>query len=57
MEQLIREILIEVPGASIRWLWFRGKRKFSELLTDKSAYNVILSFVVIGIIVLAILYL
>ena len=51
MEQLFREILMEAPGALIRWIWYRGKKSYSDLLTDDSVYNVLLSFVVIGVII------
>ena len=53
--QLIRELIMEFPGAFTRWIYFRRKKPFKEILTDNHAYyNVILSFVVIGVVIFSI---
>ena len=53
--QFIREVLMEVPGAFIRWLFLRKNKSFGDVLKDRSAYNVILSFAIIGLIVLSLI--
>jgi hypothetical protein len=50
--QILIEFLMVIPGAFIRWLWFKGKYSFKELVTDRSAYNYIFSFLIIGIIII-----
>jgi phage anti-repressor protein len=54
--QFIREILMEVPGASIRWIFLRGEKTFKEILSEKSIYNYLLSFLFIGLIILLLLW-
>jgi len=47
--QFIFDLVLQYVGQSIRWLFFLGKTKFSDL--EDSAYNYILSilfFVLIG---------
>jgi hypothetical protein len=55
--QFITEILLKIPGAFLRWLYFGRKEKFSVFL-DKSdgAYNYIVSFGLIIVVVLLILF-
>lgn len=50
--QIIFEFVIVVPGAFVRWLWFKGKRPFKELLIDRNASNYIISFIILGVIVM-----
>lgn len=46
--QLIREFILEFPGAYVRWLYFGKKKKFLTFLSEnQSPYNYIISFVVI----------
>ena len=51
MEQLVREILMQAPGAFIRWIFLRKTKTFGEIITDDSAYNTIISFCLIGIVI------
>ena len=51
MEQLVREILMCAPGAFIRWIFLRKTKSFGEILNDNSAYNTIISFCFIGIVI------
>lgn len=52
MEGFIREILMVMPGAFIRWLYLYRKKTFNEILEEDTIYNTILSFVFIGFVVL-----
>lgn len=36
-------MLLEIPGAAIRWLWFGGRRKFLDLVDDDSLLNILIS--------------
>ena len=54
----IRELLFEIPGASIRWMYFRGKRSFKDILDDdETIYNFQLSILFVIILVLIIVLL
>lgn len=53
--QIIREFILELPGAYIRWCYFGKNEKFFKFVEeDKSAYNFIISFVLILVIVVII---
>ncbi|MGV3459223.1 MAG: hypothetical protein ACO1N9_02085 [Flavobacterium sp.] len=41
-------ILLEFPGAAVRWLWFRGRKKFWDLVGDDTHLNILLSLGIIG---------
>lgn len=56
LAQLLREVLMVVPGAFVRWNWLGRKRKFFEFVNeDKSIYNYVLSILIIIVVVFAIL--
>ncbi len=52
--EFIKEILMEIPGAFFRWLYFGRKESFSEFLKNSSIYNYLFSFLFIIVIVLII---
>lgn len=55
--QLIIEFLLVLPGAFIRWIWFGRKKKFFEFTNeDKSIYNYILSFFIILVIIMMVIF-
>jgi len=54
--QFIREILMTIPGASIRWMFLNRKKTFSEIVSEDSIYNYILSFVFIVLIIFLIVF-
>ncbi len=55
MEILAGEILMKLPGAFIRWVFFRKRRSFNEVLKD-DAYNYIVSMLFIAIIIVTIIF-
>lgn len=56
--QLIIEITMVFPGAFVRWVYFKGKKPFKEILDDNNAhFNVLISFIIIGILILSIVLL
>lgn len=55
--QIIREFLMQVPGAFVRWLFLRKKRSFKSILEEDSSINAILSISMIILTVIAIKYL
>ncbi|MQP51311.1 hypothetical protein [Flavobacterium sp. LMO9] len=50
------EIMLEIPGALFRWLYFGRKESFSNFLKRNSMYNYIFSFLFIITIILSINY-
>lgn len=45
--EFLKEILLEVPGGFLRWLYFGRKESFSLFLRRNSIYNFIISFLLI----------
>jgi hypothetical protein len=37
--ELLINILLTYPGAGIRWLYYRGRKKYSKLLEDSWTFN------------------
>ena len=55
--EFLKEILLEVPGGFLRWLYFGRKESFSLFLRRNSIYNFIISFLLITITGFTIAYL
>ncbi|RYJ44560.1 MULTISPECIES: hypothetical protein [Flavobacterium] len=48
-----QEVLFTYPGAFVRWIWFKRKSKFMEVVNQDTIYNFLISFfIVIGIVLL-----
>lgn len=45
--EFLKEILLEVPGGFLRWLYYGRKESFSLFLRKNSIYNFIISFLLI----------
>ena len=45
--EFLKEILVEVPGGFLRWLYYGRKESFSLFLRRNSIYNFIISFLLI----------
>lgn len=54
--EFLKEILLEVPGGFLRWLYFGRKESFLLFLRRNSSYNFIISFLFITISGFAIAY-
>ena len=52
--QFIRETLIVIPGASIRWILLNRRKSFSEILDEESPYNYVLSIAFLLVLVMII---
>ena len=52
--QFITEILLEYPGAFVRWLVLGKKEKFSTFTKKNKRYNYLVSVFVIILIIIAI---
>ena len=49
----LQEVLFTYPGAFVRWLCFKRKIKFMEVVNQDTIYNYLISFfIVIGIVLL-----
>jgi hypothetical protein len=55
--QFIREFILVIPGAFLRWLYFGKKQPFSIYLNKNSIYDYLLSFIIIIIFSLLIVFL
>ncbi len=55
--EFLKEILLEVPGGFLRWLYFGSKESFSLFLRRNSIYNFIISLLLITTIGFTIAYL
>ncbi|MDP5028712.1 MAG: hypothetical protein NWQ14_10850 [Flavobacterium sp.] len=45
--EFLKEVLLEVPGGFLRWIYFGRKESFSLFLRKNSIYNYIISFLFI----------
>jgi len=47
-------LLFSVPGAAIRWIYFKGKRNYKDLLQDDPYWNagVFIAFMALSLVVL-----
>jgi len=55
MEQFVREILMVMPGAFIRWIFLHKTQSFMDIVNEDNAYNYILSFCFIGLLIFIII--
>jgi uncharacterized membrane protein YidH (DUF202 family) len=54
--EIILMYLLNYPGAFVRWVFYRNKRKFKDLLNQDSHINLFVSIVMIIIIVILSLF-
>ncbi|TDQ25473.1 hypothetical protein DFQ07_1895 [Tenacibaculum caenipelagi] len=49
--QFFREILMEIPGAFIRWIFLSKHKTLKEIISEGSPYNYLFSYMFISFLV------
>jgi hypothetical protein len=54
--ECVIQILLELPGAIILWIFFKGEKKYSEIANDYYIQNLIISIISYTIVISLFIY-
>jgi hypothetical protein len=50
--EFLIQILLELPGAVVVWIFFKGKKKYTKITEDYYTQNLIISIILYAVIIL-----